>query len=380
MSFEKITRTLVGDSPGKTTELTYFRIGPDNAERKVYLQAALHADEQPGILILHHLLKMLRKADTAGELNAGFVLFPMVNPLGMGDIEFGQHQGRYDRDTGVNHNRQWPDLYSAVDQSLGDRLGQDEKENIRLVREVVANWLERYPQVKARDQWRHAVASEAYDADYVFDLHCDDESLLYIYTVPQQRETMQLLANYTGAAATLLAEDGGGNSFDEVWPAIWLKLHNEFPDKAIPLPVKSCTLEYRGQIDTFDALNIQDAENLYGYFQAEGLIGGDPKGRPIEAPAATDLRATEIIRAEHAGLLAYCVELGEEVVKGQKIAELIHLDGEQAFVGRTPVIAGTSGIILSRNTNKYVWRGAGITKIVGDEILESRGEFLLEDK
>ena len=94
MSFEKITRTLVGDSPGKTTELTYFRIGPDNAERKVYLQAALHADEQPGILILHHLLKMLRKADTAGELNAGFVLFPMVNPLGMGDIEFGQHQGR----------------------------------------------------------------------------------------------------------------------------------------------------------------------------------------------------------------------------------------------------------------------------------------------
>jgi len=47
MSFEKITRKIVGDSPGKTTELNYFRIGPDNAEKKVYLQAALHADEQP---------------------------------------------------------------------------------------------------------------------------------------------------------------------------------------------------------------------------------------------------------------------------------------------------------------------------------------------
>ena len=57
----------------------------------------MHADEQPGILILHHLLQLLRDADAAGELNAQFVLFPMVNPLGMGDIEFGQHQGRYNR-------------------------------------------------------------------------------------------------------------------------------------------------------------------------------------------------------------------------------------------------------------------------------------------
>ena len=379
MSYEKLVKTLVGDSPGKTTELIYFRIGPENAEKKVYLQAALHADEQPGIMVLHHLLDLLKTADQSGELSAQFVLFPMVNPLGMGDIEFGQHQGRYDRDSGVNHNRQWPDLYSAVDQSLGERLGSDEKENLRLVREAVANWLDELPQVKARDQWRHAIASEAYDADYVFDLHCDDESLLYIYTVPQQRETMQLLANYTGAAATLLAEEGGGNSFDEVWPAIWIKLEKKYPDKAIPMLRASCTLEYRGQTDTFDAMNSQDAENFYGYFQAEGLIDGEAKGNPIDAPMATDLRATEIIRAEHAGLVAYCVELGEQVEKGQKVADLIYLDGDQAFVGRTPVVAGTSGIILSRNTNKYVWRNAGITKIVGSEILESRGEFLLED-
>jgi len=209
--------------------------------------------------------------------------------------------------------------------------------------------------------------------------YCDDESLLYIYSVPQQKESMQSLANYTGAVATLLAEDGGGNSFDEVWPAIWINLAKTCPDKAIPHAVKSCTLEYRGQPDTFDALNSQDAENLFGYFQSEGLIGGEAGAQPEQAPEATDLRATEIVRAEQAGLLAYCVELGEQVEKGQKIADLIHLDGEQAFVERTPVLAGTSGIILSRNTNKYVWRGAGITKIVGIDILESRDGFLLED-
>jgi len=379
MSFEKITKNIVGDSPGKTTELNYFRIGPDNPGKKVYLQAALHADEQPGILILHHFLEMLHNADAAGELSAEFVLFPMVNPLGMSDIEFGQHQGRYDRDTGVNHNRQWPDLYSAIDESLVDSLGQDENENRTLIRQAVGQWVEDLPELKARDHWRKIVVGEAYDADYVFDLHCDDESLLYIYAVPQIADNMQLLANYTGAVATLLAEEGGGNSFDEVWPAIWIKLARACPDRAIPSPVKACTLEYRGQIDTFDTMNHADAENLYGYFQNEGLIGGSEKGNSVSAAAVSDLRATEIIRAEHAGLLAYCVELGEVVQKGQKVADLIHLDGEQAMQGRTPIYAGTSGLILSRNTNKYAWRNAVITKIVGNEILASRKGLLLED-
>ena len=379
MSFEKIVKHLVGDSPGKSTDLIYFRIGPSSAERKVYLQAALHADEQPGILILHHLLDMLKKADAAGELRAQFVVFPMVNPLGMDDIEFGQHQGRYDRGSGVNHNRQWPDLTEVLSEDLKQGLGNDEQQNIQLVREAVGKWLNLYPQLEVRDQWRHAVMSEAFDADYVFDLHCDDESLLYIYSVPQQKQAMQSLANHTGAVATLLAEDGGGNSFDEVWPALWINLAKTCPDKAIPHAVKSCTLEYRGQTDTFDALNLKDAENLYGYFQSEGLIGGVARGQPVKAPQASDLRATEIIRAEQAGLLAYCVELGEQVEKGQKVADLIHLDGSCAFTERTAVLAGTSGMVLSRNTNKYVWRGAGITKIVGTEILESRDGFLLQD-
>jgi predicted deacylase len=327
MSVERVTKSLLGDAPGRSTELTYFRIGPAAAEKKVYLQAALHADEQPGILILHHLLRLLRDADAAGELEAQFVLFPMVNPLGMGDIEFGQHQGRYNRASGVNHNRGWPALYDAVGEQLRDRLGDDAAENIRLVRTALHDWVEQLPDITAFDQWRQHVMREACDADYVFDLHCDDDSLPHIFTIPQLKDNMQRLADCTGAAATLLAEDSGGGSFDEVWPAVWLRLARECGDKPLPLPVVSCTLEYRGQFDTFDALNRVDAENLYGYFQQEGLIGGDRIGDMGEAPAATDLRATEMLRAPQAGLLAYCVELGDEVKRGDRIAELVLLDG-----------------------------------------------------
>jgi len=379
MSVEKIHRTLVGDTPGRSTELIYYRIGPEDAGKKVYLQAAVHADEQPGILILHHLLRLLIEADAAAALNAQFVLFPMVNPLGMGDIEFGRHQGRYDRNSGVNHNRQWPDLYASVDDNLGAKLGQNAAENIKTIRDAVRDWVEGLAQITAHQQWRNIILGEACDADYVFDLHCDNDALIHIYSIPQLQENMQRLADCTGAAATMLAEDSGGSSFDEIWPAIWLKLARDFPDKDIPLPVKSCTLEYRGQFDTFETLNREDAENLYGYFQGEGLIAGNSIGQKGQAAAATDLRATEYLRAEKAGLLVYCVELGEKVKKGDKIADLLHLDGDDAFIGRTPILAGADGLVLSRSVTKYVWRNATIAKIVGKEILESRGEFLLSD-
>ena len=379
MSFEKISRKLVGDTPGRSTELNYFRIGPEDAAKKVYLQAALHADEQPGILVLHHLLKLLREADAAGDLNARFVLFPMVNPLGMGDIEFGQHQGRYSRSTGVNHNRDWPVLYDAVGYGFAEKLGDDAAENVKLVRAALREWADCLPLVTAQDQWRHCVVSEACDADYVFDLHCDDDSLLHIFSIPQLADNMQQLADWSGAAATMLAEDSGGGSFDEVWPAIWLRLAEECGEKPVPLSVVSCTLEYRGQSDTFDDLNRQDAHNLYGYFQEQGLIGGAPLGQKGEARAGTDLRATEYLRAPQAGLLAYRVELGDWVEKGDCIADLIALDGEGAFVDRMPLLASTSGQVISRKITKYVWAGANVSKIVGSEILETRSGSLLSD-
>ena len=73
------------------------------------------------------------------------------------------------------------------------------------------------------------------------------------------------------------------------------------------------------------------------------------------------------------------VELGDEVSKGDRIADLLLLDGDDAFVERIPLLAGTTGRVISRATTKYVWRNANIAKIVGSEILESRGDYLLSD-
>src|SRR5690242_16080916 len=108
MSFERKSVRLLGDTPGQSTEFIWYSIGPDRAPEKVHLQAALHADELPGTMLLHHLLPMLQRADEDDLLRARFTVMPTVNPLGLANLSLRHQIGRYDTSTGVNYNRRWP--------------------------------------------------------------------------------------------------------------------------------------------------------------------------------------------------------------------------------------------------------------------------------
>ena len=326
MPVEKIRFTIHGDSPGRQTPLNGFRIGRPGSGPKAYLQAALHSDEQPGIMALHHLLPMLIEADQRGDIQGEFVLFPMVNPLGLGNIEFGMHQGRYDVPSGVNFNRQWPDLFRHVESEIDGNLGGDEQHNIALIRRAAGDWLRQWPARSAREQLRRFTAIEAHDADYVFDLHCDDLSQVHIFSAPHCNDQMQALGAALGATAVLTAEDSGGGSFDEVWPQVFNKAQAKYPKCAIPIPVAACTVELRGQSDVYDDIGKADAEGLFAFFQSEGVIAGEPDRDLSGGVAPTPLSATDVLRVDRAGLLAYKVGLGDRVKKGDVVAELIDLD------------------------------------------------------
>lgn len=380
MTFERRTVLLEGDAPGLSTEFTYFRVGPADAQAKVHLQAALHADEHPGTMVLHHLLPMLQRADEQGLLRARFTVMPMVNPLAMGNLSLRHHIGRYDPNTGINFNRRWPDLFAAVRTQLAGRLGDDERFNIGLIRKTVAHWIDSQQPRTAAEQLRLLVLREACDADFVFDLHCDSDSLIHIFTSPELMPGMQDLADWMGAAATLTAADSGGGSFDEVLPLLYRKLAAANPGKPVPMASATATLEYRGQYDVFDQHGADDARRLFGFLCGRGLVDADPGPRPAPAPGATPFEATEIVRVSRPGLVAYRAELGERVKQGQPIADLIALDGPDAFMARTPVLAGTDGFVLTRSLDKYAQRGSMIAKIVGTNPLPGRkGGYLLED-
>jgi len=380
MSFERKTVPLRGDTPGTVTEFTYYVIGPATAPEKVHLQAALHADEHPGTMVLHHLLPMLRQADDQGLLRARFTVMPAVNPLGLGQQSLRHHIGRYDTNTGVNFNRRWPDLFGAVRTQLSGRLGDDEVFNVNLIRTAVARWIDAQVPRTAAEQLRLLVLREAHDAEFVLDLHCDDDSLIHIFTSPELMPELQDLADWMGAAATLTAADSGGGSFDEVLPQLYRKVAQANPGKPVPMASATATLEYRGQSDVFDTLGADDARRLWGFLCGRNLIDTDAGAPPSRMPEATPLEATEFIRTDRPGLVAYRVELGERVTRGQPVADLIALDGPEAFMARTPIFAGTDGVVLSRRLQKYAPRGTSIMKIVGTSVLPARkGAYLLED-
>ena len=379
MTFQQHSLTLPGDGPGQSTTLYWYSAGPGSAETKVHLQAALHADEQPGTMVLHHLLPMLRDADAAGKLNARFVVFPSVNPLGLGTRVLRHHIGRYDLETGVNFNRRWPDLYPQIAEAIAGRLTPDAKANIATIRNAVGAWLDSQQPATAAQKLRIAVMKSAHDADIVLDLHCDDESLIHIFTSPELMPGLQDLADHMGSAATLTAEDSGGGSFDEVLPGLYRKAQRAHPDFPIPMAAETATLEYRGQSDVHDETGISDAKGLFDFFAGRGLIDATP-APATPMPAATPFEATEVLRADRPGLLAYRVGLGDRVSKGDVVAEIIAMDGPEAFIARTPLRAGTDGFILSRASAKYAITGSSVAKIVGTEILPARaGGYLLED-
>jgi len=379
MTFQLHVLRLKGDTPGVVVELPFYRIGPADAPEKVYLQAALHADEQPGTMLLHHLLPMLRQADEQGLLRARFVVVPMANPLGMANLVQRRHLGRSDINTGVNYNRQWPDLFALIRTQLSGRLGDDERFNVTLIRKAVAQWIDAQQPRSAAEQLRLFLLKEAHDAEFVLDLHCDSDSLLHIFTSPELMPELQDLADWMGAAAVLTAADSGGGSFDEVLPLLYRKVAQTNPGKPVPMASATATLEYRGLADSFDHYGEQDALRLFGFLAGRGLIDANPGPKPESGVAATPFESTEILRAPNAGLLAYRVDLGQRVTRGQPIADLIALDGPEAFIARTPLAAGTDGVVLSRSLRKYVGRGENVAKIVGTALLPQRRGYLLED-
>jgi predicted deacylase len=375
------THHIPADTAGTRHELTILRFKPDQPAAKIYLQAALHADEQPGMLVLHHLIQMLTDAEKENRLLAEFVVLPMVNPLGMAHLAFGKHRGRYHLLNGLNYNRGWPDLDAMIhgkDADFASQLTDDAEHNQQMIRQAVKQALDHQSPKTALDRLRHMVMAEAYDADMVLDLHCADDALNHIYIVPQLMPEYQDLSDWMQSAATMTAEDSGGGSFDEVWPALWLKLARRYPDAAWPDVMLAATLEYRGEDAVDDQLNRQDAVNLYQFLMGRGYIAGKQTDLPSPAAQPTLLTGVEYLRAERPCVVVFQKPLGAMVKTGDVIAELLSLEGDDAFTGKTELRAGTDGIFFDRSLIKLAWPGHIVAKIAGKTPLVDDG-YLLAD-
>ncbi|NCV32617.1 MAG: succinylglutamate desuccinylase, partial [Betaproteobacteria bacterium] len=95
MSFQRHTLHLPVMTPGTVRSLQWLRFGRKLARPKLYMQAAIHANEMPGTMALHHLMPQLVDADAKGLIEGEIIIVPTVNPIGQAQLVGNQHLGRY---------------------------------------------------------------------------------------------------------------------------------------------------------------------------------------------------------------------------------------------------------------------------------------------
>jgi predicted deacylase len=350
-------------SLGTERRLRVHRFGDAGARPKAYVQAALHADETPAMLVAHHLLGRLREIEAEGGILGEVVVVPVANPLGLSQRMLNLHVGRSDLGGGGNYNRRFPDLGAAVLAGLDGRLGSNVRENDRFVRAALREAAADLRPITEVEALRAVLLRLAVDADIVLDLHCHFEGVTYLYCNEAGWPGARDLSADIGSRATLIG-DGGGGSFDEACDAPWRRVRDAHPDR-VEHGCLSVTIEYRGQADVSDELAAEDAQNLVRFLQRRGVLAGDPGPLPDARCEGTPVDAVDHVRAPAPGVIVHKVGLGERVREGQVVAEIV--DPDDLDAPRTLLRARADGLVFGRLFSRVARPGTAFLSIAGTE-------------
>jgi uncharacterized protein len=356
---------------GTERTLTAWRYGRAGARPKAYLQAAIHADELPGMLVMHHLIPRLDALAAAGKVPGEVILVPIANPIGLAQNLNGVHLGRFELSGAGNFNRHYLDLAEPVSKRLEGKLGGDAAKNVAAIRAAMREVLAEATPATEAEALRLALLRLAADSDIVLDLHCDSEALLHLFAGDQLWPDAADLSAELGSRATMLAESSGGNPFDEACSAPWPALARRFAAHPIPPACLAATVELRGRADVSDALAAEDAAALIRFLQRRHVLAGDAGPLPAPLCEASRLDAVDVVKAASAGIVVYRRAPGDRVTEGEVLAEIVHPLGE-----RLPLATRTDGLVLSRRLNRLVRPGDVVARVVGTRTLVTSGKLL----
>lgn len=367
------TLDLLSSSPGARHQLQVHRYGTPGARPKAYIQAALHADEYPALLVAQHLIECLDKLESQSQIIGEVVVVPVANPIGLGQRLNDRHLGRYDLAGGGNYNRNWPDLSDAVLDRVEAKLTDDPDNNVSIIREALQVEVSNLGVRKELDHLRKALLSYSIDADIVLDLHSDSQALFHLYASVHHEQLARELGCDLQARAVLLETEAGGAPFDECNAGVWWRLKQRVGSRfPIPLACFSSTVEHRGEQDVEDSLALQDAEGILRFLQRREAINGEAGPLPEPLCEPTPLEGTDLIYAPAAGIVVYHKALGDWVEAGEVVAELVSLLAEHNEPARTPLVSRASGLFFAHMGDRMVAPGAALAKVCGAEPLTHR--------
>jgi uncharacterized protein len=355
------TIELLSSAPGQRLTLTVHRFGRAGSGPKAFIQAALHADEVPALLVAQRLLKQLRALEADGRLLGEVLLVPFANPLGLGQTLLGQHQGRFDVADGVNFNRFVPDLTDAVAEAVQGRVSDDPVANEALVRQALVEAAAALRAAEPAEDLKRRLLQLAADAHTVLDLHCDSEAVMHLYALTPQAGIAAELGALLGAEAVLMATESGDSPFDEACSTPWFRLAERLAPKPLPLGCFATTVELRGQADTGHALAEADAAALLAFLGRRGHLDGALPALPPPRCEPTPLAGSEPLRAPHAGVVVFHRRPGDRVQPGDAIADVVCPASGQVSTVR----AGTAGVLYARMATRWAAPGARLAKVAG---------------
>ena len=373
---QRIDHPLLSPSLGSQKTLSSFHYGTPGSGLKIYIQASLHAEELPGMLVAHHLRARLQAAQDAGELRGEVIVVPVANPLGLAQRLDHKPMGRFDLDTSENFNRHYPNLAQAVWPAIQHTLGDDPGANVRKVRQAMGEYLHQWTPATELSSLRRTLLLLAHDADFVLDLHCDCEAVMHFYAEEACWAPLEPLARLLGSEAILLAKNSGSSPFDECLSGVWWQLNEALAAAGLawPLPQSCCstTIELRGEADVSHAWARGDAQAIVKFLQHTGMLNC---ACVPEIPAfkcqPTPMAGSESLKAPAPGVVVFAAKVGQVMQMGDLVAEIIDpLSGQSHRV-----LAGVAGTLYARIRDRYITTGGELAKIAGAEPFRT-GELL----
>lgn len=376
MAIHKSSITLPSMTPGSQRSISVLRFGKAGARPKVYMQAAIHANEMPGTMAMHHLMPLLADADKKGLIQGEIILVPTVNPIGQAQLVGNSHAGRYNLLSYENFNRNWIDLSDAVAERVGKKLGTDAEANVRTIRKAAQDSLKALKPLNELGTLRVEVQKLSCDADFVLDLHCDIYAALHLFGAKNDVATGTLpsLAADLGVEATLYNDPyPKALTFSGVNSVLWARLAEQFPKANIPQACMAVTVEMRSQHDVSDALGQSDAQNLLRWLVRQGVVGGQAAPlKKLKTPPAP-MSGMDVGYSTCTGFLVFHVKPGAKVKKGQAICDVIDPANPNGPKGRTTFTSQTDGVLFSRRLDGYLsWPGQVMYRISGPKPLPHR--------
>ena len=363
---------LTSPAPGTARELHSLHFGTPGARPKATIQASLHADEVPALLVAHHLRSRLAELEERGLLRGEVVLVPVANPIGLSQRLLQAHQGRFDLASGENFNRHYADVVPRVCDLVASQLVGDVDANVTLVRKALRVSCDELPAATELQSLRRALLGLAIDADVVMDLHCDNEAVLHLYTATELWPEVEPLARLLGAEVSLLADQSGDDPFDEACSTIWPRLAVALSKRLgrpveLPAACVAVTVELRGETDVSHDLAAADAEALIEYLAVRGFVARTPASLPALKRGPTPLAGSIPVVTPHGGVVVFLRDPGDTVRRGEHIADLVDpLSGSV-----TRLESPADGVLYARESQRFATAGRRVAKIAGREAVRS---------